>query len=329
MIRLVGVELRRTMSRRALRFLSALILLGIVIAGVTAFVRSSNDLAAKATAVTADFNQRKQECLQHPEEFGGFKQVGPDGSVIIIPEPGPPGANQKPQTPEQVCGDTFNAENLKLEIEASDPRFHLTKFDHIIKGIAAPLLILCLLIGATSIGAEWHHRTITTLLTWEPRRTRVIVAKIVSAAIVGAIFVVVFDALLGVTLIPAAAFRGTTAGTTAHWLHGVAGTGLRAAAAGSVASVIGISIATLGRNTVAAIGIAFGYFAVLESLIRARYHFSQMWLFTDNVAAWVTHDSGIFSFGSRTTLQSGLLLGLYAFGIAVLATMSFRARDIG
>jgi len=34
-------------------------------------------------------------------------------------------------------------------------------------------------IGASSIGAEWQARSITTLLTWEPRRARVLAAKVV------------------------------------------------------------------------------------------------------------------------------------------------------
>src|SRR4029450_12612117 len=72
--------------------------------------------------------------------------------------------------------------------------------------------------GASAIGADWHTGHLTTILTWEPRRGRVLVAKIAAGLTGVFVLSLVIQALLGVALAAAAAGAGSTAGTDPAWL---------------------------------------------------------------------------------------------------------------
>ena len=95
--------------------------------------------------------------------------------------------------------------------------------------------------------------------------------------------------LLGVTLLPAGLLRGTTQGIDADWIRSLSGVGLRVAAVSIVGTLIGFSIAAISRNTAAALGTAFGYFAIAENSIRGlRPHWTP-WLLGDNIAVVITN----------------------------------------
>ncbi|MEX2556767.1 MAG: hypothetical protein WEB06_14215 [Actinomycetota bacterium] len=298
MKRLFGVEVARFLSRRSVRFFGTFLLLVVTTAGVLTFVFSNRDLAAATErariAATSDY----QACLRgefgHEELPAGFD-------------------------PAKACA----APDL-TQITA-DPRFHLTSLRDVLGGASAALVMLGLGLGASSFGAEWHHRTIATLLTWESRRVRVAVAKLAAAAVVVFIGVLTIEALLSFALIPAAAFRGTTSGTTAPWLAGVIGVGLRGAALGAMGAVLGGAIATMVRNTALALGISFAWLAVVENMIRGLRPEWEPWLIGNNAASFVAPgEEGAV----RSMLGGGVLLAIYAVLIAALATQIFKRRDV-
>lgn len=209
----------------------------------------------------------------------------------------------------------------------ADPRFPLTMLPDILKGTSIPLIIAGWLLGASFIGADWRAGTITTLLTWEPRRTRVIVAKVLVCAISVFALGIALQAILGAILGLDAAFRGTTEGVDASWLRETGGVAVRAATLASVASVVGFAVASIGRNTAAALGAGFAYLAVIENLVRGLRPGWQRWLFTDNAAVFVTGGNAGFSF-QRTTLQALVLLAAYAAALFSVSVMMFRSRDV-
>jgi hypothetical protein len=59
-----------------------------------------------------------------------------------------------------------------------------------------------------------------TLLTWEPRRVRVLVAQLVAAAVLVFALTVVLQALLGAVLLPAGLWPGLWRGTTFNPIYG-------------------------------------------------------------------------------------------------------------
>jgi hypothetical protein len=306
MTRLLRVELLRILSRRLVRMLGALVLLGILIAGVTLFFKSHRlgpgGQANLEAAAAAERTKLVAECSR-----GEF--AVPDQAI-------PPG-----ETLAQFCAESVASPPV------ADPRFHLTHVRDLI-GTNPPMIILLLLIGASFIGAEWHAGTMGTLLLWEPRRLRVFAAKAIALALFAFVAAILVQAVLGAALAPAAVFRGTTSGADAVWLRGVAGLGLRGAIAGTVAALIGFSIASVGRNTAAALGGGFLYLAVLEPLLRSLRPKWQPWLLYDNFATFIQGHAAGFTLYPRSMLGAGLVISLYTIGLATIAALAFERRDI-
>lgn len=209
----------------------------------------------------------------------------------------------------------------------ADPRFPLILLPDILKGTSIPLIIASWLMGASFIGADWHAGTVTTLLTWEPRRVRVIVTKAVACFAVVFAVAVAIQALLSVVLAVVAALRGTTEGVDGAWLRETVGVGLRTAAMSSIAAVIGFAVASIGRNTAAALGAGFAYLAVIENLVRGLRPQWQPWLMTENAAVFITGGSGPLSF-NRTVVEAVAILTMYAAALLVVGVVMFRARDV-
>jgi len=209
----------------------------------------------------------------------------------------------------------------------ADPRFPLTMLPDVLKGTSIPLILAGWLLGASFIGADWRVGTITTLLTWEPRRPRVIVAKVLVCAVSVFALAMALQAVLGGVLSLDAVFRGTTEGVDASWWRESSGVAVRAATVASVASVVGFAVASIGRNTAAALGAGFAYLAVIENLVRGLRPGWQRWLFTDNAAVFITGGNVGFSFQS-TMLQALTLLAAYAAALFAVSVVMFRSRDV-
>jgi ABC-type transport system involved in multi-copper enzyme maturation permease subunit len=212
-------------------------------------------------------------------------------------------------------------------VAAGDQRFHLTSLAVTLEGTSPLLIIAAWLLGASFIGADWHAGTVTTLLTWEPRRLRVMVAKLTGCLIVVIVLVIAVQILLGAGLALAAAARGTTEGVDGAWMRHTLGIALRVAALCGIGSAIGFSIASVARNTAAALGVGFGYTVIVENLVRGLRPQWIPWLVGDNAVVFITGQTAGPTF-DRTILQAGLLLVAYAAALLVVAVAVFRARDV-
>lgn len=296
---LLSVEISRFTSRRAVRVFLGGAILGLVGAGALTFAFSSRDVAGATQRARAQAVREYEACLR--------------GEFAPPPEELPPGFD-----PKEACQTTDPSQIT------ADPRFHLKSLRDVLAGASGPLVLVGLILGASFVGAEWHHRTMTTLLTWEPRRVRVALAKFAACAAVVTLAVAAYQALLGGVLVPAAVFRGTTAGTSASWLGGVVGVGLRGALMAGLASVLGGAVALVARNSAFAMGVWFAWLAVLEGIIRGVKPAWTRWLIGDNAASLVAGTGE----GPRTTYGAGILLALYVVAAAALATASFRSRDV-
>jgi ABC-2 type transport system permease protein len=306
MTRLIGVELRRLRSRRLVRVIGLLAVLGMLIAGVTLFVKSHR------------IGPGGERILQAQAEAHRAKDVAAcsQGKFGVPPQAIPPG-----ETLAQFCAETVAPPQLP------DPRFHLTHIKDLI-GTNPPMIILLLVIGASFIGAEWHGGTVATLLVWEPRRFRVFIAKALALALFAFVAAVLVQALLAATLAPAAVFRGTTGGADAAWYRQVIGLGVRGAVAGTVAALIGFAIASLGRNTAAALGVAFAYLIVLEPIVRGLRQKWQPWLLYDNLVTFIQGHAADFTRYPRSLTGAAVMITLYTVGMGAIATLVFQRRDV-
>lgn len=189
------------------------------------------------------------------------------------------------------------------------------------------LAITAFIAGASMIGAEWKAGTFTNLLTWEPRRARVLGAKFGAAGFLAAVIAAALLVFFLAAFLPTVLVKGSTDdldGESVRWL--ASGIGRMAGIAG-MAAVFGAAIAMVGRNTSAAIGVAFAYFMVFENLIRGLRPQWQRWLITENTALWLMDGRLDIGFDRDPTLAGVTLLG-YAAGAVLVAWALFARRDV-
>ena len=206
--------------------------------------------------------------------------------------------------------------------------YALVGLPDVLMGTALVLVSVGWMLGASAIGADWHAGHLTTILTWEPRRGRVLFAKI--AAALSGVFVLslVIQALLGVALAAAAAGAGSTAGTDSAWLAESAGVALRVAVLSTIFAGFGFGLASAGRNTAVALGVGFGYLVIVENLVRGLRPQWTPWLLTDNSGLFILGSPIDFPQVGRSTVGAGLYLAAVGAALLLAAAGLFRARDV-
>jgi ABC-2 type transport system permease protein len=297
--RLLLSELRRLTSRRLGMAIVALAILGIVIAGIIVFFRATDASRLERARSDPELRQSMEAC-----ERGDFG----------IP----------PEVAEREGGIT---EACLTAIGVPGP-FKLTDVVTVLQGTTVPLIFISWLVGATFIGADWQKGTMTTALTWEPRRLRLYAAKVTACFIVVFTGYLVLQLLMAGALLPTAFARGITSGVDRQWYEELVGTLLRGGLLATLASIVGMAIATIGRNTGAALGAGFAYLAIIESLVRGLKPEWVPYLFGDNGAVFVTARPQDLPEVGHTTLEAGLVLISYAIILGALAAGTFRARDV-
>src|SRR4029079_9965827 len=103
--------------------------------------------------------------------------------------------------------------------------------------------------GASVAGAEWRAGTITTVLTWEPRRVRLHLTRTAACAILAALISLVLQSVFLAAFLPSVFAHGSTAGVDAAWVSSLVIAMLRSSLLTAMAAMLGVALATLGRNT--------------------------------------------------------------------------------
>jgi ABC-type transport system involved in multi-copper enzyme maturation permease subunit len=212
--------------------------------------------------------------------------------------------------------------------------FLLRDLDTILQGIATFVILLGALLGASLGGADWTSNTMQTLLTWEPRRTRVyLVRGLVIAACVFAITVFLQVVFSGVDMLVAAT-RGSTGFLPSDFWRSVALTIGRTSVVASAFGVIAYAIAMIGRSTVASLGALAGYLILFEAVIAGFRPSIQGNLLVRSAIVIITHqpifsDSGP---GPGAVLlavpRAWFVVAVYTVVIGVGALLVFRQRDV-
>ena len=322
--RLLGTELRRLVARRFTRVLLGVCVVGYLVA--VAFLYQTHakptaaDLAQATTqrdAEIVDITATTKQCL-----------AAPGGS-------------------EQTCGTVPTAADFPPDQFLQNTPFRPRQVPDYSLAVGVAVALAGFALSATFIGAEWSSRNVVAWLFYEPRRLRLLGAKLL--AVTGAVLVLSAFAQL-VWLLTARwllAARGLPVSSlgadAAHFWSDLDGVQLRTALLVLPAVWLGFGLANLIRNTAAALGIAFVYIAVVESVIRAINPALQQYLFTTGATAWVTHggvtvDAALVynqQMGGMapeqihvSNLQGGATLLVYALVVLVVSIAAFRSRDI-
>jgi hypothetical protein len=193
---------------------------------------------------------------------------------------------------------------------------------------ASFLAIGAAICGASVAGAEWRAGTITTVLTWVPARLRLHFARTFSAGVLAFLISFGLQIVFLSAALPAVWANGSIAGTDGAWWSSLLAAMVRISFVSALLAMLALSIATLARNTAAAL-VALAVWALLvEGLIRGYKPHLAKYLVSENVVtfvSWAQMDDVEFHRGPLTSMAA---LIAYA-GIAVAAAaVTFRRRDV-
>jgi ABC-2 type transport system permease protein len=203
------------------------------------------------------------------------------------------------------------------------PEVGTPQYETIVFSVGANASVFLLILGIIGMTQEYRHRTATPTFLTTPRRWRVVVAKLLSYALVAVPFaVLVLVVVVAVVLIYAGA-RGAAPSLNSDNLQTLGAAGLVLI----VYSVIGVGLGALLRNQVGAIVGSLVYLYVIEPIVASigAIQGAYKWLPGGAVQA-ITSD-----FQAPELLQpwQGVLLLLgYGLLAALLGTLLAVRRDI-
>jgi len=309
MIRLARSELLRIRSRRLVWVLAVLALVGIAVGVGIGTVKSHPPTSAEVARADKAFARATQACLRG--EFIKERRL-PEGETL------------QTWCPDNVLRSQY--------VFSSGTVLRVSGLPDMLKGTSFLLIVIGIVIGASSVGADWQSGTMATLLTWEPRRIRVLLTRVL--IVMAAVFAlaVSLQAVLGLAMMAGSALRGDST-TPPGFLTDVIEVILRVGVVAAVASAIGVAISSIGRSTAASLGVIFVYLALVESLLRGLVARVTPWLLSANLFVIVDGrtqsleggDAAVFT----VTFTHGVLtVGAYATALLILALVFFRSRDV-
>ena len=190
------------------------------------------------------------------------------------------------------------------------------------------LVVGAAICGASVAGAEWKAGMITTMLTWEPSRRRLHAARTASAAFLAFAIGFALQIVFLAAAVPAVVLNGTTDGTGAGWWAGLLFAMTRIALITSLVAVLAVSIATIGRNTSAALVAIAAWALVVERVVAGLRPQWARFMVGENVATvipWTQLTS--VEFERPPVVALAALVG-YLAAVVALATASFTHRDV-
>ncbi|MBM2617289.1 ABC transporter permease subunit [Actinoplanes sp. LDG1-06] len=333
---LARAEARRLVKRRFTKFFVAglLILLVAIAAGMflTNEKIGSDQRAAAQAEAQAQFQRSYQQSVTEKENCTAAQ--------------GTPAASQFPP----------NCDDIYIPTESDyDPQWFmpatfefLGEFPGMITTLAALLAMVAFVVGASFVGAEWNSGGMMNLLLWRPTRIRVLATKLTILLAGAAVLTVVVSALWTAAFLAIADLRGSTDGLTSGAWQSIALTELRGLALVLVAGAAGFSLASLGRHTAMALGVAVGVVIVLQFglgavLFMAKVKFAEAYLAPVWMSAWMDktyriEDTSACDFSSNNGCQpaildltwqhaGGLLAGILVVTVGA-ALWAIRRRDI-
>ena len=184
--------------------------------------------------------------------------------------------------------------------------------------------------GATATGGEWRTGTLPMLLTWEPRRVRLALHRLVACALCAFAIAVALQAVLMLALLPSVLINGTTRGVDAAWAVSLAGAVARIALATSAGAVLAAALALGLRSTAAALGGLWVWFALVENIVRGVKPWMSRYLVTDNVGRvvlWFDHSAVDNGGLVRSPGAAMALVGLYLVVVVAVVVRVFARSD--
>ena len=197
--------------------------------------------------------------------------------------------------------------------------------------VAAPTKLLAgaaLLLGILGMAGEFRHQTVTQTFLVTPDRGRVVAAKLVAYPLAG---IALALATLAVTAAVAAGWLAAKGITPSSLLDARLGRVLGVVLLGAVLAaglcgLVGVGVAALVRNQVAALVAMLVWVLVVEGLLMSLLSAPSLgkWLPSAAAAAAISSPGG----ARLSRLGGTLLLAAYALAFALVGTSLVVRRDI-
>ena len=203
-----------------------------------------------------------------------------------------------------------------------NPPLSASSLPMLIGGPVTQLAGPALLLGILGMAGEVRHQTVTQTFLITPDRGRVVAAKLVAYPLAGIALALSILAFTGAVATGWLAAKGITPSLLDARLGRVL---LGAALAAGLCALVGVGVAALVRNQVAAlVGVAVWVLGV-EGLLMSLLHAPSLgkWL-PSAAAAALTNPGG----AQLSRLAGALLLAGYALALALVGTRLVVRRDI-
>jgi ABC-2 type transport system permease protein len=316
-------EVLRARSRRLVVMVIVGAILLISVAMVIAGWQSHRPTAEQIAASQSHFEKQFKVCM--------------NGNYLGPGQPLPPGYDSL----EQYCSEVIqsNADDSSSLIKWRDA-------GGLIVNSAGFTVLLGVLLGASLGGADWSTGSMPTLLAWEPRRIRVLLVRALVTAILVFIATLGLQAVLGVAFRLAVVLRGSTTATPPGLVGDIVRDALRVSTVAAAFAVIAVALATLGRSTVAAVGVLVGYLVLVEGVIAGFSRGTQDKMLVRAAGVVISHTPllgfhetvvsqghGVSVGSSEPYVLLGIgeawgVVGFYVVVLVVLAGLAFRLRDV-
>lgn len=336
---LVRAEWTRFFARRFTRMMvvAVLVILGLIGLGVAlssqkpspALIAQAERQAAEERAQIADM---RRQC-----------EAAQSGTGV-----GQPGEKFGQLPPGETCATMFRDDYVSAENHMPRVFSFRDEAPTMLMAFGGVLALFAFAVGASFIGAEWSSGGIMNLLLWRPRRVLVLAGKLVTLLTAVTATWLVLAAGWMAALWGIATVRGRLGDVTSGVIQSMALTGLRSLALVLATAAIGFGVASLGRNTATALGLAVAYVVVLEIGTRIVLEIAEVirperWFLSTYTLAWLNQKVTINEWrhcrydttGSCQSYdwtidmtQAAWVFGSILVVVLGLAFVAFRRRDV-
>jgi len=334
--RLARVELRRYLSRAAVRWLVVAMLAAVLITTFSAWRVSPPPTQAQVTWAQQQLTVAQSDWAQHREQYLADCRSAQQAQQAQLAEA------QQPGSPQAIRCEAIAP---KLEDFLPPRPTFADSADGWLGSVATFVLLLSLIVGATFVAAEFSTGSIATWLTFEPRRGHVFASKAAVVSLATGVVALVVSALAVGGFWVATAVHHASGDVTAQTLTDLGNQSARITAAAAGAALVGAVLAFLLRHTAAVVAVVIAWAIAFDQLLATSLLHAPRWALTTNLEAWLHGGTTYYQEGpcvpdplgglachslqvplSMTT--GGLTLVVLVAVVTGLALLVFRRRDV-
>ncbi|WP_067509891.1 ABC transporter permease subunit [Actinoplanes sp. TFC3] len=326
---LYTAETRRLTKRRFTRFFLLGVVLVLAAVAVGMFITNEKSTPETVAAAQREADQNYQSALQ---------QAAQDKAAC-----------EAQANPQDNCADMWQPQPSDFQAEWFMPAtFNFRKqFPDMLTTLAAILAVMAFVIGASFVGAEWNSGGMMNLLLWRPRRLQVLGTKLGALLVALTAVTAVLSAIWTGIFTVIANLRGSTESMTSGAWQSIALMELRGLVVVLAAGAIGFGLASIGRHTAVAMGVAIGVVVVFQFglgtvLALAQVKFVDAYLIPAWAVAWMNKEVKLEDYNScvpgpngceadtltLTWPMAGGLLAAVVIVVVGVTMWTMRKRDI-